>query len=79
MRRLLLPGARLALRLSEARGRELEHQIDTLNQQLAEVPNVRFVRRVSDMRPYAIDGSCRASQGVLMPIFSVLVSPSAPQ
>jgi hypothetical protein len=27
---------RLALRLSEARGRELEHQIDTLNQQLAE-------------------------------------------
>ena len=27
---------RLALRLSDARGRELEHQIDTLNQQLAE-------------------------------------------
>ena len=27
---------RLALRLSEARGRELEHQVNTLNQQLAE-------------------------------------------
>ena len=28
--------SRLALRLSESRSRELEHQIDTLNQQLAE-------------------------------------------
>ena len=31
-----LEQARLALRLSDARSRELEHQIDTLNQQLAE-------------------------------------------
>ncbi len=31
-----LEQGRLALRLSDARSRELEHQIDTLNQQLAE-------------------------------------------
>ncbi len=41
--------AQLALRLSEARGRELEHQIDTLNQQLGETQEqLTFFRKARE-------------------------------
>ena len=44
-----LDQGRLALRLSEARSRELERQIDTLNQQLAESQEqLTFFRKARD-------------------------------
>jgi hypothetical protein len=46
-----LEQGRLALRLADARSRELEHQIDTLNQQLAESQEqLTFFRKARDGR-----------------------------
>ena len=47
-----LENAGLQLRVSDARSRELEHQIDTLNQRLRESQEeLTFFRKTSDSRP----------------------------
>ncbi len=49
--RQMLDQAQLALRLSEARGRELERQIDVLNQRLRESQEeLTFFRKARDRR-----------------------------